>query len=476
MNTTKTSRYLTMSARQPLQSDGTRHKITKLIMLLYAMLLIEGIVRKWLVPGSADVFFFIRVPLLLVIYWRAFKAGLWPRNNGLFGFGMICAFLGVDLVPFQMFLGNYSLKHLIIVAYGIHNYFLYIPLPFIMAKCLTLDHLKFITRVTAWIVILCAPLVVKQYYSQPDSFIVAGSGGTDEYTFAGLGYGNHTRPTGLFTSSLGQQMFVSSALVLLLALRLDRMRRSDLSTLVFVLALVAVLLMVGFSAQRGLVVQVGLVFLFYMWALSFIGKLSFNFIYIPALLALGFYLYLILFPDVAQEFSDRWLGASISESVSYGTFGGGFVGRIFYELFQFLSMFKTTPPQGYLLGMAGNASMQLPWVQHPPFADQWTGPTGWGESGLSRHIIDLGWFVGPITIAFRFFIMVSLLRQAIRVARSKHNFWPLIFMGFLTPILSFSQMTAQGTVIGFSWIFIGFCMAAIRDNGTIHLFETSDRA
>ena len=467
MSSTIASPYPTMSERQPQQRDRTRHKITKLIMLLYAMLLFEGAVRKWLVPGSADVFFFIRVPLLLFIYWRAFKSGLWPRNNGLFGFGMICAFLGVELIPLQMFLGNYSLRHLLIVAYGIHNYFLYIPLPFIMSKCMTLEHLKSIVRATAWIVILCAPLAIIQYYSPSDSIIVAGSGGTDESTFAGLGYGRGTRPTGLFTSSLGQQMFVSSALALLLALRLDRARRSALSTPVFAVALVATLLMVGFSAQRGLVVQAGLVFLFYMWALTLTKNLSFNFLFFLAFLTLCFYLYPVLFPDVAQEFSDRWTGAAISESLSYGGFGGGFIGRIFYELSQFLFMFKTTPPQGYLLGMAGNASMMLPWVQRPSWADQWTGPTGWGEDGLSRHIIDLGWFVGVLTIIFRFSILIFLLRQAVRSARNTHNVWPLLLMGFLTPILSSSLMTAQGTVIGFSWLFIGFCMTAIRDNGVL---------
>src|SRR5262245_65856612 len=52
----------------------TRRRIETLVLLLFWLLLFEGALRKWVLPEYSRYLFFVRDPVLLLIYWHALRA------------------------------------------------------------------------------------------------------------------------------------------------------------------------------------------------------------------------------------------------------------------------------------------------------------------------------------------------------------------------------------------------------------------
>ncbi|WP_063533110.1 hypothetical protein [Burkholderia sp. MSMB1589WGS] len=440
------------------------HLIVRMIIAVYLLLIFEGAIRKWLLPTMGDLLYFARVPLVFLIYAVALGSGMWPRSNKYMAFGLWFGGLTACLVVLQMVLGGYSERHLIIAAYGWINYFFFIPFAFIIGEQVRGTDLAKIARITIWLSIAVMPLVILQYYSPAESIVVRGSGELETQQYIGLGFsGDRIRPMGLFTSSLGQQVFVASGLAFVTGAWFMRKSQRCVAAATLVAAGFAILIMIGFSGQRGLVIHAAIVFLF-----SVVGGTALrrrhagSGLFIAAAALIFSFLYPILFPDVYFEFYERWIDAAWVENISYG--GGGILGRMVYQLVHFLSMFDKAPPQGYLLGIGGNATGSLTWVQLPDVANQWSGPTGWAEDGLARHIVELGWFFGPLFIMYRFALAFWLMRQAVRFTRKSGQVLPLALVGFMLPLLIFMQITGQGTLVGYAWIFVGFGMAASRND------------
>src|SRR5689334_12041777 len=79
---------------QPIMIDRSRtiRWIGWLIMTYIALLMVEGALRKWIMPRYSDPLLVIRDPVLLAIYWFALRARLFPRNwwvISLFGIGVL---------------------------------------------------------------------------------------------------------------------------------------------------------------------------------------------------------------------------------------------------------------------------------------------------------------------------------------------------------------------------------------------------
>lgn len=451
------------SASATVRQYRANRLIVELIILIYVLLILEGAVRKWLFPTLGDALFFVRAPIALLIYWIAFSAGLWPRPNKYLAAGIALAGAAAMLAPLQLLLGNYSAQHALIAAYGWHNYFLYLPLAFIIGEQVKWPDLLRIARVSVWLLIAVTPLVLIQYYSPADSIIVRGTAELEQYQFIGLGFGGERiRPMGLFTSSVGQQVFVASGLAFVLGVMFVHRseRRMALSTLA--LAALCAVLMIGFGGQRGLVVHAGLVMAFVLFAAILVGKRSAVSNAFLMLIGLGActLAYATLLVDVYSEFADRFSGANEVENEIFG--GGGSMGRIAYELIHFLLVLDDAPVQGYLIGIAGNAATVLEWVVLPESAMLWSGPGGWAEDGLTRNIVELGLVLGPLFIAYRFALLAWIMGRALTAVRATGHVLPLALVGFSVPLLAYLQMTGHGTLVGYTWMFVGFSLAAAR--------------
>jgi hypothetical protein len=141
-------------------------------------------------------------------------------------------------------------------------------------------------------------------------------------------------------------------------------------------------------------------------------------------------------------------------------------GRLFHPFYAFLDYLPFTPFIGYLLGFGGNASLRLDWVRLPSAAYEWTGYGIWGlEGGWAVHLIELGLFVGLAFIIFRIGLILWAGWNACKCTRYSGHPLPVLLFGYAGIILLNGQITGQGTINGYAWMFLGFCLSAIRTFG-----------
>ncbi len=457
------SLFLSAAPARAMPRDLSRRRIVGLIFTFYWLLVLEGALRKWGLPQLEQVFFFIRVPVTLLLYWTAFRQRRWPRTSApLLGFYFLAVAVTI-LVALQLIVGGYGQRYILLAGYGWVNYFFYVPLAFLIAEQFRRDDLDRLTRHAAWLALASCPIVFLQFFSPADSVINLGSGLDEANQFKNLGAAlGFVRPTGFFSSIAGQSHFVGSTAALLLAAFLQRRREPSFSPLLLWSGLMAVVVMVLFSQSRTLFFMLGLI----LGAAAVGGLLAgrrrmlVRGVVLPALLvSTAAVLWPILFPTAFEVFMTRWSSAEQSETQ---LFQFGVFGRAFHGFYAFLYHLADTPITGYLLGLRGNAANQLDWVQLPAAAYNWNGYGAWGEDGWSRHVIELGPLLGISFIGFRVLLTLWLARKAVGAARRTGNTTALIVFGYVGIVLLEGQITGHGSINGFVWVFVGVCLAAAR--------------
>ncbi len=96
---------------QPAERPASLKAVRVLIWVYLVLLVIEGTIRKWVVPQFSDPLLIIRDPVVLAIYFFALEARVFPRNGYVVALGIIGAlsvivsiFVLFDYVPFKLIL------------------------------------------------------------------------------------------------------------------------------------------------------------------------------------------------------------------------------------------------------------------------------------------------------------------------------------------------------------------------------------
>ena len=105
--------------------------IKKLIWAYFFLLLFEGALRKWFLPGLSQGLLIIRDPIAIWIYYLCYAKGIFPLNNKY----LQKCFQWVMLAVVLSFLVNGT--HPFTIAYGARTNLLHFPLIFIMGRILT---------------------------------------------------------------------------------------------------------------------------------------------------------------------------------------------------------------------------------------------------------------------------------------------------------------------------------------------------
>lgn len=446
------------------KQEAVRRRLVTLVFVIYWLVILEGVLRKWLLPSYEQYLFFITVPFVLAAYWTAFQHRRWPRSTAPMSAYYLLVIAVTMLVPIQFIVGEYGSPYLLLAAYGWINYFLYIPLAFLIAEQFRREDLRRLFRHTVWLAVAAAPIVVLQFNSVPESVINVGFGSSSANQFEGLSSAlGYTRPQGFFTSSLGQQQFVAASAAVVVANLLQSSRDRLLSASLLWMGVIAVVTMTAFSQSRGLLFSVGLILVAAIVAGVLTGKrrLILNAAVWPvALTAAVAVMWPLLLPTSFEVFSARWTGAWQSET---NVFQYGIFGRMFWGFSSFVPYLSETPVSGYLLGLGGNASSQLTWVQMPQAYYDWNGYGGWAEQALDRHIIELGPMLGIVFIAFRVWLTAWSGLRAVRATQRGRDPLPLVLFGYVGIVLLYGLITADGTVNGYTWMFLGLCLAAAKN-------------
>lgn len=445
------------------RKETARRQLVKLVFVIYWLLVFGGALRKWGLPEFQAELFFIRAPFTIALYGLALRRGFWPKTNGLLLLVYFLAIAAIALALLQLLAGGYGFRYTIIAAYGWLNYFFYVPLAFILPNVLRRNDLHRLLRHTLWFGIINTPLVFQQFATSPDSIFNRGSAAFASGQFSNLGAAlGHIRPAGTFTSSLGLALFLGTLTVAVIYGWVQAGSRAISRGPLRIAATSALLIMLGLSGSRTAFATVALVLLSTVIAgiLTRRPRLVVRAGVFPV--AAGIFM-LVLWPLVLPQgyktFAHRWNSAQTVES---NQFDFGILGRAVYPLYEWTA-YLNGPVDGYLLGLGGNAAGRLNWVHLPSAAHRWTGYGIWGrESGWGVHLIELGIPLGLLYIIFRVWLTFWALQHILKATRKNNDILPSIAYGLVVYFLFIGELTVQGSVNGYVWLFLGIALAAAR--------------
>jgi hypothetical protein len=421
-------------------------------MPIYLLLIFEGSIRKWLLPELASYIFFIRDPFLVYAYLLAFHHRLWPRGQAFLWIVVAMAGVGLLVGAASAFSSAAGPNAAVIAIYGWRNYFLYAPLAFLVGAQFSIEDVR---RLCRWTLLLAAPigvLVAAQFAASPRAAINVGTATNTALQFLGLGLdAAHVRPMGTFSSVAGQTQFVASAFAILLGALITPARRRFIPWWLLALGAGGVATCVALGGNRSALLSCVVIAVAGM-GLCVIGRsaaVKARALVLPAFLAIAFAaLFPALFPEGFDTFTHRWETAAANESRI-----GGVVGRALYSFHDFTDLIDGAPTFGYGLGLGGNAALTLKITgagSSVPYA----------ESDWARHIVDLGPFLGLGYIALRIALFLWLGTIVLRAIRRDAGPLPLLLYAYVALVLVNGQITGQGAINGYAWLFTGLTLAA----------------
>lgn len=444
------------AAAAPLSAkrERGRRMVVRLVFVLLLMAVLEGAVRKWVAPQLGAYIFFVRDPVLVLVYLLAARHRLWPKHSPWLRLFVWMGAVGVLVLALQMASGGHSDHRLILGIYGWRAYFLYPPLALLVGATFRRDDLQRLFKLILWLAIPVAVLVTLQFASPQGAPINVGIAEEKEFQFRGLGLNaERTRPMGPFASGAGQNQFGATAFLILLAFFISprRLPQPALATLLVTGA--GVLTCIALSGSRGLVLQCAVALLVsqLVGVVGRSGALKGRAFIWPAVLTVAaLAAYPLVFPEGYSAFMERWTAADAGESK---TFELGVVGRALWGVVNFVRLIGEVPVFGSGLGFGGNAAMTLN-------ARIDGVPPPYSETEFARHMVDLGPVFGLGYVFVRLALVAWLTGMALRATRLLADPMPLLLWSYVAYLLVMGQMTGQGTINFYGWLFAGLLIAS----------------
>src|SRR3977135_4169863 len=117
--------------------EKAKRRVRQLIWLYLWLLLTEGILRKWVLPRFSDALLLIRDPVMIGIYYYAFRARVFPRNGwvvSLWVIGLLSLLASILLARFSLVSGYVPVIQISeVTLYGMRANFFHLPIIFVMA-------------------------------------------------------------------------------------------------------------------------------------------------------------------------------------------------------------------------------------------------------------------------------------------------------------------------------------------------------
>lgn len=433
-------------AERPSLHERYRQRVVSAFVLIYLFILFEGILRKWLLPGLSSVIYFIKDPIVIYIYWCAFRFGFFSRNL------LSAYFIGL-LVVFFFVVGAFLLSSpegFVIYGYGVRNYLLYFPLMFVAGKTLRRVDVYRFARITLFAAIPICVLVVLQYSSGPEAYVNKGIGDDDFIFMIADGV---VRPYGTFTFTAGHVVYVSACFAFLVAAIFDKALFQAVFArrfLLFGASAVSVAVMCFLTGSRSIYAYAAIVLLAALMV-ALIKKSQRNLLALFFLVtALVVSLLIFMSSDSYQILVERNRSAVASE--------GSPVARAFSSLYAFTKVVDDAPLWGHGIGSGTNAASTLLRAGREQGAGFLLAEDEW-----SRIVLEMGLPIGGLFILFRIFVLVWLFLKSYRALVRQGTGVPLLLCGFLAPILFNGVMTMQGTFLAFGVLYACLILAACKN-------------
>ncbi len=424
---------------QTAQSPYRDLKAIRVLIWIYFFLLIfEGALRKWILPGLSDPLLLVRDPFVLAIYFLALGQRAFPFNGitaALAAIGSVGLFAGMTL----------GSQNLVVTCFGFDALFFHLPLIFIIPKALNRGHVINIGR---WVLILALPmaaLMAVQFRSSPDALVNCGvSGSIGQQIRGAMG---KIRPPGFFAFITGAAQFLACATVFLIY---GFWRKKTYHRLLLFAAGLSIVVSAAVSTSRLTLGAIGTVFVMIGVILLYDRRGFSNAlgILIPIGLILVVATNLDVFHEGREVFDARFEEAG-DKGIGVVQTASNWTARAFGDFYGgFLAMEKA-PILGAGLGVGTNVGARV-----------LSGQYGFllAEGEWARVILELGPVLGMAYLAIRVILCIMIFRTAVAAARVG-NPLPMLLFGSCAMLLTIGQFS-QSATLGFAVLGSGLCLAA----------------
>jgi hypothetical protein len=420
--------------------EKAKRRVRQLLWLFFWLLLLEGTLRKWLVPQLSDPLLIVRDPIVLLIYYFAIRARIFPRNVWVFLLGII-GFFAVASSLLQLWPYLPPTKSLLVVAYGFRSNFFQLPLIWIIACVFGPEDLK---KLGWWTLVFLVPLtmlMIAQFSAPPDAFVNRTAGGGSEIMMSALG---KVRTSGTFTFVIGIVAYYAMATAFLIWAAL---RRDVYKTRLLIAAGVALVIGVSISGSRSVVGACALVIASLLVVLFTRADLLNRFgqaLIVALVLGIvisrtplvreGMQVLSVRFSEVNEE--QQSIARSLIERPI----------AVFEEGFTVLSK---APLFGYGLGVGTNAGAKF-LIGRSVFL--------LSEGEWSRILLESGPLLGIAYLAWRTALVGRIGWLALKSVRRGNLLPLLLFSASFLPLVS--GQLGQPTILGFAIFVSGLTLAA----------------
>ncbi len=412
------------------------------IWLYFWLLLIEGMLRKWVLPQLASPLLLVRDPVVLLAYLLAFRARVFPWNGWTFALSVMALLsFGVSFVPLW---GMFPTSRIFLATvYGLRCNFLHLPLIFVMATVMRRED---VVRLGRWTLLLMGPmtaLLVAQFYSAPDSFLNRTSTGEGEMMMAALG---KVRTAGPFSFVVGVVSYLSLATGFTLWAAL---KRGVYKNWLLIYSTICIGFGAAVSGSRSVIgacaVVVATLLVVLVVRPSAVGRLGQTLLVV---VVLGFIVTKIpAFQEGLDVLNTRF--TSVAEATDTSV-GGSVVSRFVGDFEEGIYILTQAPFLGYGLGVGTNGGSKL-LVGQSAFL--------LSEAEWSRVFLESGPVLGLAFIIWRCWLVFRIGFLCLGSVMRQRNLLPLLlFSSSFLPMIS--GQFGQTTTLGFAVFVTGLALAA----------------
>jgi hypothetical protein len=410
------------------------------IWIYFLLLIFEGALRKWVLPGLSTPLLVVRDPIALYLILSAWQRKLLPSEPGLIWM-IIIGFLGIFTA---VSVGHGSL---LVAIYGARILLIHYPLVFVIARVFEREDIMKMGRVLMYITIPMTVLIGLQFYSPQSAWVNRGVG--DDIGGAGFtGALGYFRPPGTFSFTTGNTEFYGVVTCFVFYFLLNP---KEINRIVLIAATGCLFAAIPLSISRSMFFQLFVTGVFVIVATArkskYIWRTIFGTIIIfVALYGLSQYKF---FQTATDVFTTRLTSANESRGGVQNTLVTYYLGSLVDAIGAGFT--SNVPILGYGIGYGTNVGSTFLYGKRKFLVSE-------GEWG--REIGELGPVLGLLVI----FIRLSL------TAKITYASYKLLAIGDLLPwillsigIISISQGDwQQPTSLGFFVIICGLMMASIR--------------
>jgi hypothetical protein len=403
-----------------------------LFWVYFYLLIFEGALRKWVLPGWSNALLVVRDPVVLALYALAVARGL--EWNGFLNFNLILA--AVSLL-FSFFSDTTTP---LVTLYGLRVNYLHVPLIFLIPQFMNRQDLYRVGKVLLWLSIPMTALLVAQYFSSQDHWLNLQPGGGEGNALTGAR--GRYRPSGTFSFITGLAAFYPLASAFLLAKIIEKNKSN---WLLLIAAGTSIVVAIPCSISRQLAVTCGIVLVAAVLALW--HKKESSLVLLRTLGGIGAMVilasFLPFFDEGVDTFQERWTGARGDDT------GNSIMERVSESFEQAADYFRASGLTGVGVGMGSNVASKL-----------LTGELSFllAEDEWSRIFIEMGPLLGLTFILFRVAMCYYVFKKAYAAARMGNSL-PLLIFGAAGALL-FSGQWSPPTILGFAILGSGLSLAA----------------